>query len=47
MQSNDLIFPATLETHGASIPQLGLRMFGNSTDAEKMAQQMFFRADVS
>ena len=44
MQPNDLSVPATLETHWTSIYQLGLRMFGNSTAAEEMAQQMFFRA---
>ena len=47
MQSNNLNFPETLETHWASIYQLGLRMFGNSTDAEEMAQQTFFRAYIA
>ena len=44
MQPNDLSFPEILETHWCPIFQLGLRMFGNPTDAEEMAQQTFFQA---
>lgn len=44
MQPNDLSFPEILETHWSPIFQLGLRMFGNPTDAEEMAQQTFFQA---
>ena len=47
MPPNNLDFPETLRTHWASIYQLGLRMFGNPTDAEEMAQQTFFRAYIA
>lgn len=44
MNSNNLDFQETLEAHWGSIFQLGLRMFGNASEAEEVAQQTFFKA---
>ncbi|MCH2123616.1 MAG: RNA polymerase sigma factor [Pirellulaceae bacterium] len=44
MNSHDFDFQETLETYWDTIYQLGLRMLGNATEAEEMAQQTFFKA---
>tara|TARA_B110000495_G_C23036854_1_gene619577 strand:+ start:2717 stop:3226 length:510 start_codon:yes stop_codon:yes gene_type:complete len=44
MNSNGTLFTDAVENHWKSIFQLGLRMFGNSTDAEEATQQTFFQA---
>ena len=44
MSNSDETFSEAVGNHWKSIFQLGLRMFGNATDAEEAAQQTFFQA---